>query len=179
MPSLNTSKTSALPIFVCVVVSLLAHMLIVGSCVVWWEVYKFNVNWNLHTGRPLPSLLYLFYMPSWFWVDLVITVIIFSSFAVLLVLVILLAKALNVPKLGFIVAVVFYNVLLLANWIWYEIFRANVKTTRKIDPDPDALRYLLWADAMYIFTNIIGFLAVLVFISRAVLPRTSGVEGVK
>lgn len=163
-------------IFVGVVISLFIHMLITASCVWWWEVYKLNVNWGLHSNRPIPSFFYIFYAPSWFWIDLVISVITFSSFAMLIIFVTLLAKVLGLPRGGFIVATTLYHILLLANWIWYEVFRANIKSENRVNPDVDIFRYVVWGDAMYIVTNIVGFLAILIFVSRIVLPRIEGEE---
>jgi hypothetical protein len=162
-------------IYIAVMVALLAHMLIISSCVWWWEVYKFNVDWKRHVEIPVPSMLYILSAPSWFWVDLVITVIVFSSFSMIIVFVRVLAKSLGLSGKGFILATVLYHALLLANWIWYEIFRANMSAKEKLNPDSIAYRFLVWGDALYIVTSIAAFLAIAVFISRAALPRIESV----
>jgi len=158
-------------IYAAVVATLLAHMLIVSSCVWWWEVYKLNVDWKRHVEVPVPSMLYIFHAPSWFWVDLVITVITFSSFATIIIFVRILAKSLSLSSKGLILATVLYHALLLANWVWYEIFRANVSAKDKLSPDSLTHNFLVWGDALYIVTNIAAFLAIAVFVSRTALPR--------
>ncbi|MEM1541151.1 MAG: hypothetical protein QW101_00325 [Ignisphaera sp.] len=165
------SGVSAKHILIGLSIALFTHMLTISACVWWWEVYKLNIDWRLHIERPVPSILYIFYAPSWFWVDLVISVIVFSSYTVLLVFTVLLAKALGMPKSRFVVAVTVYTVLLLANWIWYEIFRANIKGADKVNPKPDTSFYLLWGDAMYMFTAFLSFTITLVFIARTALTK--------
>lgn len=165
------SEVYAKLVFVGVVVALVAHTLIAFACAWWWEVYKANVNWSLHSDRPMPSPLYLFSAPPWFWVDLVITIILFSSFATLIVFVILLARVIGLPRGWFALAVSLYHVLLIASWIWYEIFRANVRIDDRVNPSSNVLLYMIWGDFLYIFTVAVGFLSVLVFVYRVAIPR--------
>lgn len=146
---------------------LLTHAFIVLGCVWWWEIYKLNVNWDLHTGRPVPSVLYVVYAHSWFWVDLIISVVVFSSYTSLLILAVVIAKALGAPKGRFVVGVTLYTVLLLSNWIWYEVFRANIRGVDRVYPGPDTVFHLLWGDAMYVITTLLSFAATATFLVRS------------
>uniref|UniRef100_A0A7J3N055 Uncharacterized protein n=1 Tax=Ignisphaera aggregans TaxID=334771 RepID=A0A7J3N055_9CREN len=157
-------------------IALFTHMLIISGCVWWWEIYKLNIDWRLHMERLVPSILYIFYAPSWFWIDLVISVIVFSSYTVLLVFTVLLARALGMPKSRFVIAVTLYTVLLLANWIWYEIFRANIRGVDRVDPKPDTALYLVWGDLMYIATAFLSFIITLVFIARTTLTKIEKIK---
>ena len=63
----------------------LAIVAVLG-CWLWWESYKCTVRWELRS-QPFPMPFYLFYLPHWAVVDLAITLIVFSSMAMAIMLI--------------------------------------------------------------------------------------------
>ena len=61
-------------------------VIIVLGCWLWWESYKCTVNWSRRSDL-FPMPFYLFYLPHWAVVDLAITLIVFSSLGLVIMLI--------------------------------------------------------------------------------------------